>query len=45
MAMWMPQFVGDDQNCHISTIREFESVAHIYCQNLVATEFVTAGGF
>ncbi len=48
-AMWLPSpFNGGDQTDYQADIRESASVAHIYGQNLVAAESLTAfgiGGF
>ncbi|MDQ3846770.1 MAG: discoidin domain-containing protein, partial [Bacteroidota bacterium] len=43
-AMWMPKFPGDSQTVYIADIRESASVAHIYGQNLVSAESLTAAG-
>ena len=46
-AMWTPNpfMNGDDQTSYEADIRESASVAHIYGQNLVAAESLTAFGF
>lgn len=45
-AMWTPNIFinGNDQTYHIADIRESASVAHIYGQNIVAAESLTALG-
>jgi hypothetical protein len=43
-AMWTPRNAGDEQTGYCADIRESASVAHIYGQNLVAAESLTAGG-
>lgn len=45
-AMWTPNvFInGNDQTYHMADIRESASVAHIYGQNIVAAESLTALG-
>lgn len=42
-AMWTPRTAADEQTGYIADIRESASVAHIYGQNLVAAESLTAG--
>ena len=43
-AMWTPGGVGGGESMHRADIRESASVAHIYGQNLVAAESLTALG-
>ncbi|WP_035671389.1 glycosyl hydrolase [Flavobacterium sp. 83] len=43
-AMWTPGGLGGDDAVHKADIRESASVAHIYGQNLVAAESLTAIG-
>ncbi len=45
-AMWTPNLFinGNDQTYHMADIRESASVAHIYGQNIVAAESLTALG-
>lgn len=43
-AMWTPGGLGGSDAMHIADIRESASVAHIYGQNLVAAESLTAIG-
>ena len=44
-AMWMPSAMnGGDRTVYMADIRESASVAHIYGQNLVAAESLTASG-
>lgn len=45
-AMWTPNIFinGNDQTYHMADIRESASVAHIYGQNIVAAESLTALG-
>lgn len=43
-AIWMPGAIGGGQTMHEADIRESASVAHIYGQNLVAAESLTALG-
>ena len=43
-AMWTPGGISDDPIRHEADIRESASVAHIYGQNLVAAESLTALG-
>jgi hypothetical protein len=45
-AMWTPNFAinQNDQTYHVADIRESASVAHIYGQNIVAAESLTALG-
>ena len=44
-AMWTPNiFVGEERPGFVADIHESASVAHIYGQNLVAAESLTAGG-
>ncbi|MCU7549728.1 glycosyl hydrolase [Chitinophagaceae bacterium LB-8] len=43
-AMWTPDGIGGGENMHQADIRESASVAHIYGQNLVAAESLTAFG-
>ena len=43
-AMWAPIMGGENQNMGKADIRESASVAHIYGQNLVAAESMTAYG-
>jgi hypothetical protein len=42
-ALWTPRTPGDEQTGYSADIRESASVAHIYGQNLVAAESLTAG--
>ncbi len=42
-AMWTPRTPNDEQTGYSADIRESASVAHIYGQNLVAAESLTAG--
>jgi len=43
-AMWTPGGIGGGSSMHDADIRESASVAHIYGQNLVAAESLTAFG-
>jgi hypothetical protein len=43
-AMWTPRSPTDEQTGYSADIRESASVAHIYGQNLVAAESLTASG-
>jgi hypothetical protein len=43
-AMWTPRAPNDEQTGYSADIRESASVAHIYGQNLVAAESLTASG-
>jgi hypothetical protein len=43
-AMWTPRAPNDEQIGYSADIRESASVAHIYGQNLVAAESLTASG-
>src|ERR1035437_2394309 len=43
-AMWTPRTPNDEQIGYSADIRESASVAHIYGQNLVAAESLTASG-
>ncbi len=43
-AMWTPRSPNDEQIGYSADIRESASVAHIYGQNLVAAESLTASG-
>ena len=43
-AMWTPRGPSDQQTVYSADIRESASVAHIYGQNLVAAESLTANG-